>query len=357
MNIRHALIAMFLLLAPPVAGAQVTSERIVKAADEPQNWLTYSGGYSSQRYSTLKQIDTANVKNLEIKWILPNQVFGAWQSSPLVVDGIMYLTMRPNDVLAVDAKSGRVFWQYHYHNSPDQRVCCGSNNRGVAMLGDTLFMGTLDAHLVAIDAKTGTAALERRGRRPEARLLDHARAAHRQGQGDRRRRRRRVRHPRLHHRARSEDRQGNVAFQHHSRAGREGDRDLARRGLEARRRLGVGDRLLRSRAQSDVLGDRGIRVPTGHPASGPVTTCSPTRCSRSIPTPAPSSGTTSSRRTTATTTTRCRCRCSPTSTWKGTPTKAMLWANRNGFFYVLDRDEREVPLGDAVREGELGERP
>ena len=155
MNIKHALIAMFLLLAPPVAGAQVTSERIVKATDEPQNWLTYSGGYSSQRYSTLKQIDTANVKNLEIKWILPNQVFGAWQSSPLVVDGIMYLTMRPNDVLAVDAKSGRVFWQYHYQNSADQQVCCGSNNRGVAMLGDTLFMGTLDGHLVAIDTKTG----------------------------------------------------------------------------------------------------------------------------------------------------------------------------------------------------------
>ena len=101
---------------------QVTYDRILHAAEEPQNWLTYSGTYMSQRYSPLKQIDTSNVKNLEIKWMLPNQVFGAWQSSPVVVDGIMYLTMRPNDVMAVDAKNGRVFWQYSYRNSPDQRV-------------------------------------------------------------------------------------------------------------------------------------------------------------------------------------------------------------------------------------------
>ena len=82
-------------------------------------------------------------------------MFGAWQASPLVVDGIMYVTQRPNDVLAVDAKTGRVFWQYRYNNSPDARVCCGSNNRGVAMLGDAVFMGTLDGHLVSIDATTG----------------------------------------------------------------------------------------------------------------------------------------------------------------------------------------------------------
>ena len=133
--------------------------------------------------------------------MLPNQVFGAWQSSPIVVDGIMYLTMRPNDIVAVDAKNCRVFWQYRYNNSPDQRVCCGSNNRGVAILGDTLFMGTLDAHLVAVDAKNGRQ-LWNQGRRSEARLLDHAGAAGRQGQGDHRRRRRRVRDPRLHRRPR-----------------------------------------------------------------------------------------------------------------------------------------------------------
>ena len=144
-----------IMLALPAVRAQVTQDRLLRAADEPQNWLTYSGGYFSQRHSPLRQIDPANVKGLEMKWVFQNQVFGAWQSTPLVVDGIMYVTQRPNDVLAVDAKTGRAFWQYRHSVSPDARVCCGSNNRGVAILGDMLYMGTLDAHLVALDAKNG----------------------------------------------------------------------------------------------------------------------------------------------------------------------------------------------------------
>src|SRR5688500_13638033 len=143
------------LLVSAAAEAQVTADRLVRAEQEPHNWLMYSGGYLSQRYSLLKEIDRGNVKSLELKWILSNQVFGAWQSTPLVVDGIMYVTQRPNDVLAVDAKTGRVFWLYRHTPSTDARVCCGSNNRGVAILGDTLFLATLDARLIAIDAKTG----------------------------------------------------------------------------------------------------------------------------------------------------------------------------------------------------------
>jgi alcohol dehydrogenase (cytochrome c) len=135
--------------------AQVTSNRIERAASEPQNWLTNHGGYDSKHYSALNQITPANVRNLEQKWVVQDQVFGAWESHPLVVDGIMYLTERPNDVMAVDAKTGKLFWLYRYTPSPDSRVCCGANNRGVAILGDTLYMGTLDAHLIAIDAKSG----------------------------------------------------------------------------------------------------------------------------------------------------------------------------------------------------------
>jgi alcohol dehydrogenase (cytochrome c) len=145
------------LLATNLAAQGVTPERIGNAAREPQNWLTYGGGYASNRYTSLKEITPQNVGNLEHEWVLQGQVLGAWQSTPLVVDGVMYVTERPNDVLALDARTGRVFWLYRYTNSPDQRVCCGANNRGVAILGDTLFMGTLDAHLVAIDAKTGHA--------------------------------------------------------------------------------------------------------------------------------------------------------------------------------------------------------
>src|SRR6202035_5765719 len=142
-------------LIPGSLHAQVTSERLLHASDEPQNWLTYSGSYASQRYSALQQINAANVKNLELKWVFQAQSLQKFETTPLVVDGIMYLTQSPNDIVALDPKTGRAFWVYHYSPSPDQRPCCGVVNRGVAILGDTLFMATIDAHLVAVDAKNG----------------------------------------------------------------------------------------------------------------------------------------------------------------------------------------------------------
>jgi alcohol dehydrogenase (cytochrome c) len=149
----------FALLACVVLGAgaaaQVGNERLLKTEAEPQNWLMYSGGYFGQRYSPLRQIDPSNVKNLEMKWMYQGQVFGSWESSPLVVNGVMYLTQRPNDIIALDAKTGRIFWIYKYAGATDYKVCCGANNRGLAILGNTLFMGTLDAHLVAVDARNG----------------------------------------------------------------------------------------------------------------------------------------------------------------------------------------------------------
>jgi alcohol dehydrogenase (cytochrome c) len=141
--------------APVVLRAQVSADRIVRAAAEPQNWLTYNGTYDSQRHSRLDQITPANVRNLRQQWVVQNQVFGAWQSNPIVVDGIMYVTQRPNDVMAIDVKTGKVFWLYRHTPAQEARVCCGANNRGVAILGDTLFMGTLDARLIAIDRITG----------------------------------------------------------------------------------------------------------------------------------------------------------------------------------------------------------
>ena len=138
------------------ASGDVDYERIRSAPlSEPQNWLTYNGGYSSQRHSLLDQINIENVKDLELKWVVQNQVYGAWQSNPLVVDGIMYLTQRSNDVMAVDAVTGRVFWMFKHTPHPDTQVCCGANNRGVAVLGDKVFMGTLDGRLIALDRVTG----------------------------------------------------------------------------------------------------------------------------------------------------------------------------------------------------------
>jgi alcohol dehydrogenase (cytochrome c) len=151
------LVALLIAAVTSRVEAQVGVDRLLNAAKEARNWLMYSGGYFSNRYSNLTQITPANAKNLELKWMYQAAVAGAWQTTPLVVDGIMYLTQRPNDVVALDAKTGRVFWMYRHTLDPTQIVCCGANNRGLAILGDTLFMGTLDAHLVAIDAKTGRA--------------------------------------------------------------------------------------------------------------------------------------------------------------------------------------------------------
>ncbi len=135
--------------------AQVPYQRILDAGNEPQNWMTYNGSYLSQRYSLLDQINRDNVHDLELRWMLPNQVFGAWQSNPLIVDGIMYVTERPNSVMAVDAVTGRVFWKYRHTPAENSRVCCGANNRGVAVLDDRVYMGTLDARLVALDRING----------------------------------------------------------------------------------------------------------------------------------------------------------------------------------------------------------
>ena len=147
--------SLFSTLTAVAQDQQVTYDRILNAADEPQNWLTYNGGYSSQRYSELDQVTPRNVDDLEVKWTLQNQVFGAWQTNPIVVDGIMYITQRPNDVMAVDAVTGRVYWMYRHTNAENARVCCGANNRGVAVLGDKVYMGTQDAHLIAIDRING----------------------------------------------------------------------------------------------------------------------------------------------------------------------------------------------------------
>ena len=157
------------LLLPALAAAQeqqlqtvitpaftpVTWERLVDAKNEPHNWLMYSGTLDSQRHSLLDQINTENVSELEMKWAYQIPVIDRAETVPLVVDGIMFITEAPSNVTAVDARTGRVYWRYDHELPEDLRICCGRNNRGVAILGETLFMSTLDAHLVAIDARTG----------------------------------------------------------------------------------------------------------------------------------------------------------------------------------------------------------
>jgi len=135
--------------------AQVTHERLLNAAKEPQNWLTYSGGFAGQRYSGLSQISPENVNKLALQWAFQQRSTEKFETTPLVVDGMMYLTQAPNDIVALDAASGEVKWLYSYTPSTQSRPCCGRVNRGVAILGNTLYMGTIDAHLVAVDAHNG----------------------------------------------------------------------------------------------------------------------------------------------------------------------------------------------------------
>jgi alcohol dehydrogenase (cytochrome c) len=144
-----------LAMAVVSLNAQVTYDDLLHAGKHPENWITYSGTYLGQRYTTLDQITPANVKNLEMKWVFQADSIQKMEASPIVVDGVMYVTQAPNDVVALDARTGRIFWTYQYHVSPDARLCCGQVNRGLAIHGNTLFMGTIDAHLVALDAKSG----------------------------------------------------------------------------------------------------------------------------------------------------------------------------------------------------------
>jgi alcohol dehydrogenase (cytochrome c) len=148
---------LLLLAAAHGAHAQVTFERLLDADAEPQNWLTYSGTYLSQRHTLLRQIRPSNVEGLELKWVFQAQSLESFETTPLVVDGVMYVTEAPNTAVALDAATGRVFWRYQYNPSADSRPCCGRVNRGLAILGDKLFMATIDAKLIAIDATTGQA--------------------------------------------------------------------------------------------------------------------------------------------------------------------------------------------------------
>jgi len=110
-----SLAAVLSITAP--APAQVTFERLLGASAEPHNWLTYSGTYASQRYTTLTEIRPSNVANLELKWVFQAQSLESFETTPLVVDGVMYLTEAPNTALALDARTGRPFWRYQYNPS------------------------------------------------------------------------------------------------------------------------------------------------------------------------------------------------------------------------------------------------
>jgi alcohol dehydrogenase (cytochrome c) len=161
--IRRALLAILFASASATAALhaqQVSFDRVLHADKEPQNWITYSGTLFNQRYSPLTQITPANVKNLELQWVWQSKSLEKFEATALVVDGVLYTLQGPPvqgvyEVVALDAVTGRPFWTLEYKPLIEARTCCGRVSRGLAILGDTLYMGTIDAHLVAIDARTG----------------------------------------------------------------------------------------------------------------------------------------------------------------------------------------------------------
>jgi len=138
------------------AHAQVTSARLLNSAKEPQNWLTYSGDYAGRRFSALNQVNKQNVNSLVAKWVYQTGATGKFETTALVADGILYATGTDDRAFALDARTGRPLWLYQRQLPADIRPCCGRVNRGVAILGDKVFLGTLDAHVIALDAKTGS---------------------------------------------------------------------------------------------------------------------------------------------------------------------------------------------------------
>src|SRR6059036_4381052 len=120
------MITRTLLLIIVAAGslqAQVAFDRILRANQEPHNWLTYSGNYNGQRYSPLSQVTPENVKNLDLQWIFQARSLEKFEATPLVVDGVLYTVQAPNNIVALDAATGRIFWVYPYAPSTLARPC------------------------------------------------------------------------------------------------------------------------------------------------------------------------------------------------------------------------------------------
>lgn len=138
------------------AAAQVSYRELVAADDAPENWLTYSGNYRSERFTRLDRITKENAPNLRPAWVYQTGTAGRVEVTPLVTDGVMYIAEPPSTIAALDARTGRRLWR-HDPVVPDETLNIGfpRANRGVALLGESVFFGTLDARVIALDRSTG----------------------------------------------------------------------------------------------------------------------------------------------------------------------------------------------------------
>src|SRR6476620_2440097 len=143
------------LSAQQPAPAQVTAQDLRDGLKNPTRWITYGGDYANHRHSPLTQITPANVNRLVAQWQFQTDTLGKFEASPLVVDGVIYVTGPLDPAWAIDARPGRQIWRYRRDLPSGLIACCGLVNRGFGVMGDRLFKTTLDAHVVAISRKTG----------------------------------------------------------------------------------------------------------------------------------------------------------------------------------------------------------
>jgi alcohol dehydrogenase (cytochrome c) len=138
----------------------VTSAALHASGSSKESWLQYHGDYRGYRHSPLESLDPTRVKDLQVVWTLPTGTTGQFEVSPVIYDGVMYVTTSYNRLFALDAATGETLWRYDHQQPDDLRLCCGPPNRGVAISGDRVFMATLDAKILAFDRKTGEIAWE-----------------------------------------------------------------------------------------------------------------------------------------------------------------------------------------------------
>ena len=134
----------------------VTQDQLNAAAGDSNNFLHTNGNYDQTRYFPGKQIDTSNVGKLHPAWIFQTEVKESMETTPIVVNGVMYVTTSFDHVYALNAKTGEEYWHYKHAMGPVTTYCCGPNNRGVAVYDDKVYIATLDSKLIALDAKTGS---------------------------------------------------------------------------------------------------------------------------------------------------------------------------------------------------------
>ncbi len=155
--------AVLLAMAPnssrgaALSGAPVNGARIANADAEPGNWLTYGRTYSEQRYSPLAKINDKNASQLGLAWFADLDTNRAQEATPLVVDGVMYITTAWSLVKAYDVRSGRQLWAFdpQVNRELGLNACCDVGNRGVALWNHKVFVGAYDGRLIALDAATG----------------------------------------------------------------------------------------------------------------------------------------------------------------------------------------------------------